>query len=266
MDTIYERPRDYDLEHAGDDEDIGFYFDLVTALRPRRIMELASGSGRVTIPLARLAATLQSQLVGLDNSAQMLAVARDKHGALHPDAAARLAFVEGDIRDWQTDAPFDLIIAPCSSLSHLVSLDDQIAAWRCAFANLVPGGRFVADVSTANLAACAESMQVPPRVAVELDLDARDPLTNERLLRYRTLRYLAHEQRAQIRFLYDKFPNGEAADRYVSDFDCHVYFPRELELLFRLTGFQVEARYGDYQRRPFGASSRQLIMIGRKRP
>jgi hypothetical protein len=54
-------------------------------------------------------------------------------------------------------------------------------------------------------------------------------------------------------------------DRYESDFDCHVYFPRALELLFRLTGFEVDMRYGGYQRRPFTASSRQLILIGRKR-
>jgi hypothetical protein len=30
-------------------------------------------------------------------------------------------------------------------------------------------------------------------------------------------------------------------DRFVSDFDSHVYYPREVELLFRLTGFRVEA-------------------------
>jgi SAM-dependent methyltransferase len=266
MESIYDWPRDYDLEHAGDDEDVGFYFDLVTALRPRRVMELGSGSGRVTMPLTRLAATLHFDLVGLDQSPQMLSAAQRKREGLHPAAAARVRFVEGDIREWHADEPFDLVIAPCSSLSHLLSLDDQIAAWRCAFSNLAPGGRFVADVATADLAACAVSMQVPPRVAVELDVDARDPVTNERLLRYRTLRYLAHEQRAQIRFLYDKFPEGEPGDRFVSDFDGHVYFPRELELLFRLTGFEVETRYGDYQRRPFAAASRQMIVIGRKRP
>jgi hypothetical protein len=31
-----------------------------------------------------------------------------------------------------------------------------------------------------------------------------------RLIRYKTTRYLAHEQRARIRFLYDKFVGPEA--------------------------------------------------------
>jgi len=56
MEAIYERPRDYDLEHQGDDEDVEFYKRLIGRWHPRRVMELASGSGRVTIPLARLAA------------------------------------------------------------------------------------------------------------------------------------------------------------------------------------------------------------------
>ena len=48
-------------------------------------------------------------------------------------------------------------------------------------------------------------------------------------------------------------------DRYVSDFDCHVYYPRELELLFRLGGFEIERRFGSYDMRPPSPTSRQLI-------
>jgi hypothetical protein len=55
METIYQRPRDYDLEHEGDDEDVAFCVRLLEKWRAKRVMELASGSGRVTIPLARAA-------------------------------------------------------------------------------------------------------------------------------------------------------------------------------------------------------------------
>jgi hypothetical protein len=156
------------------------------------------------------------------------------------------------------------VIAPCSSLSHLLTLDDQIAAWRCAWNNLTDGGRFVVDLTMPNLAAYADSMQTPPRTFVEIDVDTRDPDTGTRLLRYKTTRYLPHEQRAEIRFLYDRFPESSQVDRYVSDFDCHVYYPREVELLFRLTGFSTEAWFGDYAMRRPRASSRQLIGVGVK--
>jgi hypothetical protein len=170
-----------------------------------------------------------------------------------------------DMREWQAEQPFDLVVAPCSSLSHLLTLDDQIAAWRCAWDNLADGGRFVVDLTMPNLAAYADSMQTPPRTFVEIDVDARDPETGTRLLRYKTTRYVPHEQRAEIRFLYDKFPDRSQVDRYISDFDCHVYYPREVELLFRHTGFSVEAWFGDYTMRRLRTSSPQLIGIGVKR-
>jgi hypothetical protein len=194
----------------------------------------------------------------------MLDEARAKLAELDDQARARVTFVKGDMRDWHRAQPVDLVIAPCSSLTHLLTLDEQVATWRSAFDNLVPGGRFVVDVTMPDLAAFADSMQTPPRAVVELDIDARDPRSGTRLLRYKTTRYRPHLQRAEIRFLYDKFPVDSEIDRYVSDFKCHVYYPRELELLFRLTGFSCEAWFGDYAMRRPRSLSRQLIGVGRK--
>jgi SAM-dependent methyltransferase len=264
MEAIYERPGDYDLEHEGDEEDIAFYLRLLARWQPKRVMELAAGNGRVTIPLARAAAARGIQIVGLEREGPMLEHARQKQAELDEDARRCLTLMPGDMRAWRAEQPFDLVIAPCSSLSHLLTLDDQIAAWRCAWNSLEPGGRFVVDLTMPNLATYADSMQTPPRTFVEIDIDARDPNTGTRLLRYKTTRYLPHEQRAEIRFLYDRFPDSSQVDRYVSDFDCHVYYPREVELLFRLTGFSVEAWFGDYTMRPLRTSSRQLIGIGVK--
>jgi SAM-dependent methyltransferase len=264
MEAIYQRPRDYDLEHEGDDEDVAFYVKLLEKWRPLRVMELAAGSGRVTIPLAQAAARSGIEIVGLERAGPMLEEAYRKRAALGKKEGACLSFIEADMRGWQTSEPFDLIVAPCSSLSHLLRLDEQIATWQCAYRNLRNGGRFIADLTMPNLAAYADSMQTPPRAFVEIDIDARDPQTGTRLLRYKTSRYLPHEQRAEIRFLYDKFPTGDRVDRYISDFDCHVYYPREVELLFRISGFGMDAWFGDYAMRPLRRSSRQLIGVGRK--
>ena len=266
MEAIYARPQDYDLEHEGDAEDVAFYLGLLTRWRPRRVMELASGSGRVAMPLARAAAAAGVEVVGLERQGPMLEEARRKREALDASERACLTFVEGDMREWRARPPFDLIIAPCSSLAHLLELDDQLAAWRCAYESLTAGGRFVADLTMPSLTTYAESMQTPPRTLLEVDVDTCDPATGTRLLRYKTTRYLAHEQRSEIRFLYDKFAGADnpPVDRYVSDFDCHVYYPREVELLFRLTGFAVERWFGDYAMRPLRSTSRQLIAVGRK--
>src|SRR5690349_18114984 len=145
METIYERPLDYDLEHEGDDEDIAFYVRLLEKWRPRRVMELASGSGRVTIPLARAVAAWGGKIVGLEREGPMLEAAYLKREELSDNERASVSFLEADMRDWRAAEPFDLVIAPCSSLSHLLTLDDQIAAWGCAYQNLRRSGRMVAD-------------------------------------------------------------------------------------------------------------------------
>ena len=266
MEAIYQRPQDYDLEHEGDDEDIAFYVRLLAEWQPRRVLELAAGSGRVTIPLARAAAARGIQVVGLEPEGPMLDEARRKVGELDADARRCLTFRTGDMRDWRADEPFDLVVAPCASLSHLLTLDDQVAAWRCAWDGLGDGGRFVVDLTMPNLGTLGDSMQTPPRAFLEIDSDTQDPKTGTRLLRYKTTRYLPHQQRAEIRFVYDKFPDGGQVDRYVSDFDSHVYYPREVELLFRLTGFRVDTWWGDYAMRRLRRSSRQLIGVGIKQP
>jgi SAM-dependent methyltransferase len=265
MEAIYERPRDYDLEHEGDDEDVRFYLDLVNKLRPNRVLELAAGSGRVTIPLAQLAAKNHFSLVGLERSEAMLDAAEQKKATLPASERRRVTFVQGNLCDWQASDPFDLILTPCSSLSHLLALDDQVAAWTRAHQNLLVGGRFVVDLTMPNLGVYADSMQTPPRALLEIDIDTQDPGTGERLLRYKTTEYFPHEQRASIRFVYDKFPDSRQVHRYVSDFDSHVYYPREVDLLFRVTGFDIESRVGDYYGRPPRRTSRQIIVTGVRR-
>jgi SAM-dependent methyltransferase len=261
---IYKRPGDYDLEHEGDEEDIGFYRRLLTRLRPRRVLELACGSGRVTLPLAELAATQGIEIVGVELADEMLAAAVETREAAAPDVQRALTLRRGDMRTWRTDEPFDLVIAPCSSLCHLLTLTDRLAAWRTAWLALAPGGRFVADIAMPNLAAYADSCQTPPRALVEIDLDTSPPDGSARLVRYKTTRYLAHEQRAQVRFLYDRFTVDDPVDRYVSDFESHVYFPCELQLLFLHTGFEVEETFGSYFERPLRPTSREMLIIGRR--
>lgn len=260
VEQIYGKPEAYDLEHAEAEPDIEFFIRLAQRYKPARLLEVACGNGRVTIPLARAAEAWGGQVVGLELSSDMLDSARGKAGA------DRIAWIQGDIRQWRTDQSFDLIISPCASLSHLLSIEDQLAAWRCAYSNLSSGGHFVVAEMMANFPVLAESMQIPPRVALEIDADRIDERSGRRLLRYRTTRYHAHKQSATIHFLYDQFSGGssEQPERFLSDYESHVYFPRELQLLFIASGFQIEAIWGSYDEKPLDHSSRQLIVSGKR--
>lgn len=264
---IYSQPDDYDLEHATAEEDVGFYKAVASTWRPARVLELACGNGRVCFPLARSLAAWNGHLTGLDCSPEMLASARQKAARSSAAADRKIEWVEADMRLWQDEQAYDLIICPCASMSHLLTLDDQLAAWQSAYRNLAPGGRFLVAELMANLPVLADSQSLPARVVLELDSDTarENGGTSERLVRYRATRYFAHEQRASVRFLYDKLRHESAvAERFLSDYEAHIFYPREMELLFRISGFEVEHVWGDYHRGPLGPLSSQLIVVGRR--
>jgi SAM-dependent methyltransferase len=266
MATIYTRPEEYDLEHGTGEEDVSFYTRLVRRLDAHTIVELGCGSGRITVPLAEIAEEADLRITGVDLSDEMIAQAEQKLAQLPAACRARVHLVRHDIKTFRAHPPVDLVIVPCSTLAHVLELDDQIEVWRSAHESLRPGGRFVADLTMPNLAAYADSLATPPRALVEMDIDQESDDGVHRLIRYKTTRYEAHRQRAHVHFLYDRFESREdeeQARRYVSDFESHVYFPRELELLFRYTGFEVEHTWGGYRGETLRNHSRAILMVGR---
>lgn len=117
------------------------------------------------------------------------------------------------------------------------------------------------------MVAVAESQRVKPRAFVDLDIDAtrRDAGDPARLLRCTATTYEPHLQRANVRLLYDRFEAHEHAERVVTDFESHVYFPAEVEPLFAASECEIVQQFGDYQGRPFGRTSPFLITHARRR-
>src|SRR5689334_19038134 len=108
--AIYQRPGDYDLEHVGDTDDIDFFVSLLMRFQPQRVLELACGNGRVTLPLAQAGTAHGFEVVGLELVPEMLAAARTRREQAHPAARDRLTLVEGDMRTWASEQPFDVIL------------------------------------------------------------------------------------------------------------------------------------------------------------
>jgi SAM-dependent methyltransferase len=128
---------DYDRWTADIADDVQWYVSLAReAAEP--IVELAVGTGRVAIPIAR---ETGKRVVGFDLSPAMLAVARDKSAGLpielHVD----------DMRDVRLDEPVDLIICPGRSLLHLRTWADKRRLFENVGASLRPGGRFAGTFS-----------------------------------------------------------------------------------------------------------------------
>jgi len=263
---IYARPDVYDMEYAGArNEDAQFLSRLLARVRPRRVLELACGSGRVTFALA--AALPKAEIVGVDSSIEMLGRAATARDAAEPSVRERVSLVKGDMRDWQgSGGAFDAVVIACCSVSHLLTLHDRRHTWATAFRLLRPGGVFVLDVRVPDLATLAESQRVRPRAFVDLDIDATHRSLGEeaRLLRCTATTYDPHLQRADVRLIYDRFDQRALAERLVTDFASHVYFPAELELLFVSAGFEIARQYGDYRFVPCDRASQYVVTVARR--
>jgi ubiquinone/menaquinone biosynthesis C-methylase UbiE len=254
------------MEYAGDrNDDARFFARLLARVRPRRVLELACGSGRVMFTLA--AALPEARIVGVDSSIEMLGQAARMRDAAAPPVRERVSLAEGDMRDWPgTGEMFDAVVIACCSVSHLLTLDDRRRTWATAFRLLRPGGLFILDVRVPDLATLSEAQRVRPRAFVDLDIDAtRKTLGEEaRQLRYTATTYEPHLQRADVRLLYDRFDRRELSERLVTDFACHVYFPAELELLFLTAGFEIARQYGDYRFVDVDRTSPYMVTVARR--
>lgn len=113
----------------------------------RRLLDLACGTGT----LALIFADAGWDVVGLDASEPMLAIARAKAAAA--DAPDRLSFAGGDMRALpMSRAPavdqFDLATCTYDSLNYLLTEEDLQACFAGVARALHPGGLFVADMNT----------------------------------------------------------------------------------------------------------------------
>ena len=114
--------------------DLPFWLALARRWRPRRILELGCGTGRVARALSRTAPAM-----GIDVSLDLLRHARRR------GRASRVSFIAADFRDTVFRRSFDLIIAPSDPLSHLTATHDRRRALRAVARQLAPNGRFVLD-------------------------------------------------------------------------------------------------------------------------
>jgi SAM-dependent methyltransferase len=134
--TLYDRIAGiYDPWSRSVTEDVEFYVEHALAVEGP-VVELAVGTGRVAIPVARAG----RRLIGVDSSPGMLAVARAA------GVEELLDLRVGDLREPPVPERVDLVICPFRSLLHMRTEDEKLLALRAARQLLVDGGAFVFDV------------------------------------------------------------------------------------------------------------------------
>jgi SAM-dependent methyltransferase len=241
--ALYDMPALYDLiVRPGPCE--RFYRDLAGRVGGP-ILELACGTGRLTIPLALDG----HEIVGLDASPMMLRSARAKADAADVD----IVFAHGDMRNFELNRTFALIIISCNSLAHLTTNDELKDCLRTASRHLAPGGLLAFDVVNPN----SRELARPESEFVRLDLGANscpgaaveevfvyDPVQQVRVARWRVI-------------------GGSAHGREIAPLRLRLLFPQEVSLLLDTAGLELAVRYGDFDRNPLCSGSLNQICLAR---
>ena len=239
---FYDYPELYDalLPATGH---ISHYVDLATQASGD-VLELACGTGQLTIPIARAGVPTS----GLDLSQPMLALAKER--------AARekvsVDFVQGDMRNFDLGRKFALILIGRNSLLHLHSTDDLLAAFAAIRRHLAPGGIFAFDIFNPNVRLLARpaGQRFP---VFEKETESFGRLSVEDTTEYDPATQVGHH------VWYVSAPGKP--DAWVLNLDLRNIFPQELPLLLAAGGLRLKSRTGDLHGPPFGSASRLQVCL-----
>ena len=241
MSSVYDHIPDFGLLYDSvplyqERKDVAFY--LTEAKQTREtVLEVGCGTGRILLPVARAGCSI----VGIDNSRQMLARCRARLAAEPADVAARVRLEQHEMRDFELDTRFPLIIAPFRVMQHLTTAEDQLKFLAAVGRHLAPGGRFIFDVFNPRfdrlVAAGGEEHEDTPEQRLP---DGRTLRRTYRIVRVRWL-----DQVSESELVY--YVDGK---RYVQAFEMRWYLLAELRHLLARAGFRVVEMYGDFERGP----------------
>jgi SAM-dependent methyltransferase len=218
----------YDAWSGHMTEDVDFYVDLAREA-DGPIVELAVGTGRTAIPMAR---AIGRPVIGLDASPTMLAIAREAAAA----AGVALDLRVGDMRELELDEPAALITCPFRSLLHLPTWADRRLVFERVVASLRPGGRFAWN-----------SFVFDPHIAAAAD----GRWSEQGGVRHR-VDHVPADNRVTV-----TLESGESiALRWATR--------TEWDALIDVSGLEVEALYGWFDRAPFDDESREFVWVARK--
>ena len=242
---IYEDAEFYDQEFANREYEIPFFLKQAK-LAGGPVLEVACGTGRITLPIARAGI----EITGLDISLPMLEQARRKAEVEH----LAITWLGQDCRKINAGDAFALIFSATNAMQHLHDLDSVNAFLTSAKHALQPEGMMILDVFNPNPEKLARTDAT--RYHHKTIVDA----TGSELRVEATTQYNSASQILGFTLFYLR--NGELTRTKKVNMRC--FFPEELIALCRFSGLEVVERYGNYDETPFGSNSPKQILLCRK--
>jgi SAM-dependent methyltransferase len=258
----YADPVDYDRQYSSD-TGVAFYSALAwEAGGP--VLEIACGTGRVAIPIARQGFAV----TGLDVVPAMLDRARSKAEA----AGLSVRFVEGDARDFDLESErFRLVFLTGNAFQFLLTNADQEALLGRVRAHLHDEGLFAFETRNPRWRTSEGRDEDPDGLFVYLETRTEEeelpPYTDAHGREMREWRTRRYDHVAQVLHWTSRrrWREGSEERTKTTRTALRYTFPQELAALLHHNGFAVVRLYGDWDGEPLSAASPSIIAVCRKR-
>jgi SAM-dependent methyltransferase len=227
----------YDRFYDGVFDTEGAVERLVELAAGGRALELGIGTGRVALPLAARGIAVE----GVDSSAAMVTRLRDKPGG---DA---IPVAMSDFRAPEVGGRFDVVYIVFNTFFALTTQADQVACFEAVTALLEPGGCFVIEAFVPD----------PTRFSRNQNLNVEEVGLAEVHLsagRLDPVRQVIDSQHVLV---------SEQGTKLVP-VRIRYAWPSELDLMARLAGLELDARWGDWRGAQFTSDSRAHVSVYRR--
>lgn len=244
--TLYDDSRFYDLVHGeyAAPETLDFYEKQIT-LYGSPVLELACGTGHYLIPLAEKVI----EISGIDISGEMLERATEKASKRNISIDVQ----KGDIRDFELDRKFSLILLLGNSLQHLTTREDVEKCFDAVKKHLTPNGRFIVEVFN-------PSLKILSRDSDENVLDSVYETDKGEMSLTGRVNY---DEATQINHITWKYQNASTGESTKFTFTMRQFFPQELNALLIYNGFHIEEKFGNRNGEKFESSSPRQIVVAK---
>lgn len=251
----YRDADNYDWEHRNYLHDLPFLEQLCAEHAggtDGKVLDLCCGTGRETIPLARIAAKKNFRITGVDMTEAMLVRLREKLTVEPKEVQQAVDVVHGDMQTVDAGkGKYTLALIPFSGFLFMLTTEDQLLTLRNIHDHLAPGGYFLADIFCPNIEKVSQDIGIT-RVREELSVE--DEERGELLVRSSTVRYDPISQIQRIRFYYHIYELNDERKLIRSHWSpsaLRLIFPNEWRLLLQTAGFEIVEEWGNYDRHPF---------------
>lgn len=228
--------KDYDAAHDPGTTDAAV--EVISDLAgDGRILELASGTGRVTIPLAQKGHRIE----GLEGSPEMVEKMRAKRGG------AQIPVTIGDMAEVAVDGPSDHVFLIYNTFFNLPDQTAQVRCLQNTADRLAPGGSFLIETFVPDVSGFSNGQRVRTvrldRSSVWLEAATHDPVAQ--------------------RFEFQRIRITPEGTKLVP-LPMRYAYPPEIDLMARLAGLVPENRWGGWDKSPFTSDSAMHVSVYRK--